>query len=180
MILMEREKPVWAGGLALIATALAAIGLVMVASASASLERPLLALGFWRTTAGRQAVFVAVGLIVMAVTGRVAGGVLASPGARRKVCLVTYAVAVVLLVAALVPAFASAHRGSHRWVRFVVAEFPIGFQPSELAKLAMVALVASVLTERDANPRSFRQCFLPASLAIGTCVLLVGKEDFGT
>lgn len=163
-----------------VATALMAIGLVMVASTSASLDRPLITSAFWRSVPGRQAILALIGFIAMVVTTRVAPRVLASSVACRRVTIIVFTIVVVGLIAALIPSLASAHRGSQRWLRFAVGGIPLGVQPSELAKPAMVAIVALLLTDRRADPRSLRRCLIPASLAIALCVVLVGKEDFGT
>ena len=180
MTLEEHNKPAQSAAVFIVAMALMAIGLVMVASTSASLDRSSFTWPLWRTPFGRQMVFVLVGFAVMIVTSRLAMPLLALPEMRRRTSQVAFVIAVACLIAALIPSLASPHHGSHRWLRLAIGGMDIGFQPSELAKLAMVAIVASLLTERGADPRSFRRCFLPASIAIAVCVLLVGMEDFGT
>ena len=179
MTLEEHNKPAQSAAVFIVAMALMAIGLVMVASTSASLDRSSFTWPLWRTPFGRQMVFVLVGFAVMIATSRLAMPLLTSPEMRRRTSQVAFVIAVACLIAALIPSLASPHRGSHRWLRLAIGGMDIGFQPSELAKLAMVAIVASLLTERGADPRSFRRCFLPASIAIAVCVLLVGMEDFG-
>ncbi|MGD2108942.1 MAG: putative peptidoglycan glycosyltransferase FtsW [Phycisphaerae bacterium] len=164
----------------LVALALMAVGVVMVASSTASLDRSLFDPGWWRTPFGRQLIFVAAGAPLMLLTSRAAVFALESPLMRRRVPAVLLIVTAGLLVAALLPGVGEAHRGSHRWLRFAPGGFDVGVQPSELAKLALVAIVAYLLTRPDADPRSLRASFIPASLAIGLCVLLVGAEDFGT
>ena len=163
-----------------VGTALMLIGLVSVATATASLDRPLFGAGFKGTVLGRQVVFVLAGLTIMAVTSRLAGGCLRSHRLRRWGVGLLFVVTVGGLAAALVPGIASSQGGSQRWLRFVVGGFQLGLQPSELAKVALVMLVASMLTRRGVDPRSLRDGFLPASAAIGVIVLLVGMEDFGT
>lgn len=180
MTLEGHDKPAQPAAVFIVAMALMAIGLVMAASTSASLDRSLFTWPLWQTPFGRQTVFVLVGFVVMIVTSRLAMPLLASPDVRRRTAQVAFIIAVACLIAALVPSLASPHRGSHRWLRLAIGGMDIGFQPSEVAKLAMVAIVASLLTERGADPRSFQRCFLPASIAIAVCVLLVGTEDFGT
>lgn len=179
-MLQERENGSGRGAAMTLGIALMAIGTVMVASTTASLDRSLFASPFLRTAFGRQCVFVLLGLAAMWIASVAARPILASETWRRRVSVAAFAVVVVLLVAALIPGLAAAQRGSYRWLQFAVGGFPVAFQPSEFAKLAMVAMLAGLLTRRDADPRSFRRCFLPASIVIGLCVVLVGKEDFGT
>lgn len=180
MTVEGHDKPAQPAAVFIVAMALMAIGLVMAASTSASLDRPLFTWPLWQTPFGRQTVFVLVGFTVMIVTSRLAVRLLASPEMRRRTSQIAFVITVACLIAALVPSLASPHRGSHRWLRLAIGGMDIGFQPSEAAKLAMVVIVASLLTERGVDPRSFRRCFLPASIAIAVCVVLVGVEDFGT
>ena len=175
-----RVNPVRPSAVILTAATLVAVGLVMVASATTSVDRPLLSLGLWATPFGRQAIFALVGLTIMLVTARVAVPLLSSSTFRRRMSQVLFAAAIVLLVAALVPGLADPHRGSHRWLRLAALGLDVGFQPSEIAKLALVLFLASLLADRGADPRSFGRSFVPASLAIGVYVALVGKENFGT
>lgn len=180
---MMREQPVdtsASGAVLTVAFALMAVGIVMVASTTASLDRSLFDAAFLRSTFGRQCVFVAFGLAIMLITSVAAGPFLASARWRRGVSIAVFAVVIALLVAALIPGIAAAQRGSHRWLQVSLGGMGLGFQPSEFAKPVMVAMLALYLTQHDADPRSLRRCFLPAAAIIGVCVLLVGKEDFGT
>ena len=180
MVALDRTTPIRPAAVILIAAMLMSIGLVMVGSATASLDRSLLAPRIWTTPFGRQAIFMLIGLAIMLLTARLGIPLLASPSVRARLPKVLFVLAVALLAAALVPGLADPHRGSHRWLHLGRFGIGVGFQPSELAKLALVAFLASLLGERNANPRSFRRAFLPAALAIGLCVALVGKENFGT
>jgi cell division protein FtsW len=124
--------------------------------------------------------YVLIGLTIMLLTARIGIPLLGSPSVRARLPKVLFVLAVALLAAALVPGLADPHRGSHRWIHLGRFGIGLGFQPSELAKLALVAVLASLLGERNADPRSFARGFFPATLAIGVCVGLVGKENFGT
>lgn len=167
-------------GLILTATALMAIGVVMVASTSASVDRSLFAAGWIRTTFGRQLVFSALGLAAMLVTSRIAVPFLGSAWWRRWVPRLLCVLAFGLLLAALVPGLAHESRGSQRWLRFMVGGMAVGVQPSEFAKLALVAVLAWMLTRPNSDPSAFRRGLLPLAGVVGLFVVLVGKEDFGT
>lgn len=164
----------------LIAAMLMSIGLVMVASATASLDRPLFAPKLWTTPLGRQAIFILAGLAIMLVTARLSAAILGSASLRTRVPRILFAVSVVLLTAALIPGIADPHRGSHRWLGFSPLGIALGFQPSELAKLSLVTALAAILGETGKDPRSFLRSFVPSMLVIGVTVALVGKENFGT
>jgi cell division protein FtsW len=81
-----------------------------------------------------------------------------------------------LLVAVLVTPFGKEINGARRWF----ALGPIGFQPSELAKLALVLFVAAYAVHRDGRIRSFLFGFVPLMVIFGMTAALVVKEDFGT
>lgn len=83
-----------------------------------------------------------------------------------------------LLLVVLVPGFGRDIQGARRWF----AAGPIQFQPSELAKLALVLYAASYLAE---NPRRLQRGFKPAiaplAVALGpACLLIAVEPDLGT
>ena len=166
--------------LLVVAVALLALGTVMVASTSASLDRSLFDPGWLGTHFGRQVMFAGTGVLVMLLTSRFAPSFLRSTSACIWIPRIVFALAIVTLIATMIPGIASVQRGSGRWVRFAASGLTFGFQPSEIAKPALILLLASILGNSKAWPHSFRRCFLPACVALGLCVLLVGKEDFGT
>ncbi len=168
------------GAMIIAATALMSIGLVMVTSATASLDRSYFGEPFWRTTFGRQGVFVVMGLIAMIITWRAAVPLLARPAARRWIPWGLLGLALISMGAAFIPGWANARHGSHRWLQLTSAWSGIGFQPSELAKLALVGFLAMWFSEWARDVRSFRRGFVPAAAAIGVCVALIGTEDFST
>lgn len=176
----QRDGQVHPGSLLVLVLALMSIGLVMVTSATAPLDRSLFEGALWRTAYGRQAVFLVLGIAVMLLCARVSTFWLALPAWRWRVPVFCFAASLILLVLVLHPGVAEEQRGSNRWLRVGPHWTALGFQPSEIMKLAMVAFLASLLTERNADPRSLARGFLPSAVVIGTCVALVGKEDFGT
>jgi len=82
----------------------------------------------------------------------------------------------VLLVAVKLPGIGVSVNGAQRWIGFGVVQF----QPSELAKLALVLYTARFLAER---PRGFKRSgeLLPLALIVGGAMLLVVTQpDLGT
>src|ERR1041385_5538366 len=63
----------------------------------------------------------------------------------------------------------------HRWLRLG----PFGFQPSELAKPALVIFLAYFVTWR-AYAINTRYTLLPATLAVGFIIVIVAVADLGT
>jgi cell division protein FtsW len=80
----------------------------------------------------------------------------------------------------LVLFFGDPVNGARRWFSVAVAGMRVSFQPSELAKVALVVFLAWFFSRPGADVRSFRRSFLPAMGAIGVVGALIVKEDFGT
>lgn len=66
--------------------------------------------------------------------------------------------------------------GAERWIR--IGSF--GFQPSDLAKVALVMYVAVLLTQKQAYIKSFTRSFLPVLFWVLLTVGLIGVEDLST
>ncbi|MFC1807196.1 putative lipid II flippase FtsW [Candidatus Omnitrophota bacterium] len=82
-----------------------------------------------------------------------------------------------LLVAVFIPGIGKAAGGARRWISLG----PISFQPSEIAKLALVFYTADVLARKQSDIGNFLHGFLPLMLILSFCVLLILLEpDLGT
>jgi cell division protein FtsW len=174
------ERETAGAGILVIAACLMGLGLLMVGSSHASLDRALFDTGMWRTAFGRQLIFVLVGLVAMWVVSRIGVILLASEIWTRRVVVASFLFAVIALLVAFVPGLADLEGGRHRWLRMSVGGIDVGFQPSEWAKLATPAMLALLFTRPGADVASFLRGFLPAALVLGGIVGLVGTEDFGT
>ena len=99
---------------------------------------------------------------------------------RRMPIIPTVAMAIAVICAALVfvPGVGRSMGGAHRWIRIGPAEYSIGFQPSELVKLALVVFLAAWLSRDSTNIRSFKT-FVVALVATGVAVAAIVTEDFG-
>lgn len=148
---------------------LAAIGVVMIYSASAiyAYERM-----------GDSAYFLKRHLVYLGL-----GGILAVLAARvhyrnlRKYAKPFLAAALVLLVLVLVPFIGHSTGGARRWFKF----FGLGFQPSELLKIALIFYMADFLDRRREAVGDLKRTVLPAFLAVGLCAGLVFLQpDLGT
>ena len=119
----------------------------------------------------RHLVYLAAGLVAavlcMAVpVGRIEGG-------ARMVMLVS----ILLLVAVLVPGIGREVGGARRWMRFL----GVGFQPSEIAKIALVVYLADLTSRKRYLMRDLRYGFLPPLLVTGfTAGLVLLEPDMGT
>ncbi len=161
----------------LVASALLIVGVVMLGSTSADLEKSIFDFASWRAPMVRQALFAAVGVCVMLVGARVGPGFL-----RWRTCsilqpsvfLLFFAVALLVLVWA--PGLGHESHGRNRWIDLGF----ISFQPSEIAKFALVAFLASFLTRERESTASHRPDLTIPMIGVGIVCALVGAEDFGT
>jgi len=143
-------------------------GLVMVFSASAVVAKERY--GSPYSFLIRQAGFAALGLLAMIVLMRVNYRRFNSP----TVVFPCVAITVLLLLGAFV--MHDSHH-THRWIRFG----PLSFQPSEIAKPALVLFLAWFLQNRVDQLQDWRRALLPAALPSILFILLILKEpDLGT
>ena len=83
----------------------------------------------------------------------------------------------VAMVLVLIPGIGHLAGGARRWIRVA----GLGFQPSELAKLAIVIYLARSLARKKEKVRDFSIGFVPHTLVVGLFALLVlAQPDFGS
>ncbi len=155
-------------GMLLAVLALTCFGLVMVYSASA--VRAARGGGWEMSYAWNQLSWFAVALVAMFATRTIPYRFWA------RIWPLTFIVCQVLLLLVMSP-LGTRVNGANRWFR--IAGFSI--QPSEIAKFAMLTVVAALLARVvDGKPRFFRH-FIPLVAVVGVTVCLVAAEpDFGT
>src|SRR5919107_2833363 len=148
---------------------LLAFGAVMVYSAS-SARALLLGQGDGTAFLVRYLVYGALGLVGMHVVARRGlDGVVRATGPLL-------AFAFVCLLAVKIPGVGVSVNGARRWL----GAGPLQFQPSEVAKLAIVLYGAKVLAQRPGRIRTPRDIG-PLLLVAGTAILLVASQpDLGT
>jgi len=146
---------------------LSAFGLLMVYSASAP---RLEALGIDPARdLKRQAVFVVLGFVVFTITSAID-----IRSVRAWVPLI-YGVAVVTLVLVLSPAGENV-KGAQRWIPLG----PFQFQPSEVAKIAVVLGLAALLAGSGPGPLRWHRVVRALSLVGLPAVLIFFQPDLGT
>ncbi len=93
----------------------------------------------------------------------------------RRISYVIIGVALACLI--LVLALGMNIRGGLRWLSLGL----FSFQPSEVAKFAMILLLAIKLTDHREHIKEFRRGFLPSYLILALfCALVVAQRDLGT
>jgi cell division protein FtsW len=144
-------------------------GLVMAYSASSALA--FFEHGSTFSLVGRQVVFAVLGLTALAVLSHV------DYTWYKRMAMPLAAGALALLVLVLVPGIGTVVNGARRWIMFG----GIGLQPSELAKLAAVIFVATLIAARPLEIGRFRHFLLVAGLGVLPAAALIMLEpDLGS
>lgn len=159
-------------GLLLAVVALALFGLVMVYSASVALaDGPRFGNLDRHHFALRHAVFLAVGTAAAAFVYSF------SLETWRRLAIPVFILALLLLVAVLIPGIGREVNGSWRWLSL---GFGINLQPSEVMKFAALLYAADYTVRKQAHMDTFFRGFMPVALAMGAAGLLILLEpDLG-
>ena len=145
------------------------VGLVMVLSASS--VQAASELGSTWSIFVRQAIWLVLGVIALSVTVRIPfrfwGRV------SRPLLYASFA----MLVLVLIPGLGVEVNGARSWL----GSGAVRFQPSELAKLAMLFFAADLLARRRARMDDWRLTLLPVMVVFGAlALLLMLQPDLGT
>jgi cell division protein FtsW len=150
------------------ALVLVVIGLAMVFSASAVMAKARFGSPYYFVI--RQAIWAAAGLAAMTLLMQVDYRKYNKP----NIVFPAVAITVILLMSAFL--MRDSHN-THRWIRFGI----LSFQPSELAKPALVLFLAWFLQDRMQTIDDWRRTVLPAALPSLVFIVLILKEpDLGT
>jgi cell division protein FtsW len=170
---LARPRPTPPGALdlplAIAVLALAALGLVLVHSAGALLSERRHGDPFHFLERQAMHLMLGVGALFVAL--------LVDPRFWLKIGGVLFLGAVGLLVAlALFPGLGPATKGASRWIQLG----PFSFQPSELAKVALLFVLARTLGQEAQRVRSFTRGYLPILALTAILVLpVLLQPDFG-
>ncbi len=95
----------------------------------------------------------------------------------RRLAMPAFLGCAVLLVLVLIPGVGSVKAGVHRWFQLG----PISFQPSELAKLASIVLLAASISVSGGRLKEFGGGLAPNLFMIGgLCFLIFWEPDLGS
>ncbi|MDY6793670.1 MAG: putative lipid II flippase FtsW [Actinomycetota bacterium] len=157
------------GGYAILAVTLIMFlyGMVMIFSASSGLAFHIHGSSYYYLL--RQAVWFGVGLIALVA--------LALTDYHRVAKASPLIVLVSLVALAAVPFVGTEAYGSTR----AIAIGPMVFQPSELAKMALVIYAAYMYEKRGRKPESWRDIFYPVLMVTAlACILIIIEPDLGS
>ena len=165
-----RKQPLEHRLLLTVTLCLLAAGAVMVYSAS-SARTLLQGQGDGTAYLVRYVVAAGLGLALMHTLAR------RGLDAMRRVTPLLLAVSYFLLLVVLLPGIGIQANGARRWI----GAGPLQFQPSELAKLALVLYAARVIATRPKAIRTLKGMCTPLLLVGGLgCLLVMGEPDLGT
>lgn len=164
--LLQRERALRPDLLLILSyLALTGLGLVMIYSASAP---RLLAEGESPTSlVRRQLIFVVVGIGAF---------ILASLIEHRTLKMVTPLVYAGSLITLVVVLFSKVVAGANRWIQIG----PVQFQPSELAKIALILVLAAVLASAADKTLSWQDVARSVALVGVPAALIFKQPDLGT
>jgi cell division protein FtsW len=176
-LVSARDARVGSGGttdrtvatLLLATVSLVVLGLVMVLSASSVRAYEDYGTSFLFFL--RQLAYAAVGAGAFLLTARM------RHTAWQRLCVPLLAVSAALLVIVLLPGIGTVAGGSARWLQLG----PVTIQPSEPAKIAVIAFAAALLSRRWRRIGDLRQLALPLVPVVGLIGgLILLQPDMGT
>ncbi len=149
--------------------ALVAFGTIMIYSSSAIMAFDIHGDSFYFLK--RQVAWTAISIVGMILVSRI------DIETWKRLSMPLMLISWILLLLVLVPGIGSKINSARRWFRVG----PMSFQPSELAKLAIIIYVSGYLINRGEKIRDFWSGFIPPLLVVGiTFGLILAEPDMGT
>jgi len=187
MITATRNNPA-TDCIAMVIVLLMAIGTVFVFSASANIEREFELQRFYEYTGLRQILFFPLACGVMYFFSGVDYRKLSlANGWSRNPTIYLLLLSVVLLAVVLLqrflpvfPGFVPEINDHFRWIKVPLGPLVVSFQPSELAKWAVIFFVAAACAKFGDDIKLFFTRFAPICLLVAVVAALIIVEDFGT
>lgn len=153
----------------LIVAMLIAIGIVMIYSASAIYAHGNMGDSLYFLK--RHLLYLAIGLVAMLTAMSIDINYL------KRIAKPMILFTIILLIFVLIPHIGRETAGARRWFRFGF----VNFQPSELAKIAMIVYLAEMISRKGILVKSFMQGYVPAITVLAAVVgLILLEPDLGT
>jgi len=161
---------------------LMAIGTGFVFSAAAKLSSEMDLRQFYQFTTIKQILFfpLAVGIMYAFSAIDYKRFSFTRAGASRSFTPYIIALSILLLVLVLIPGIGVVKNFSRRWLEIAIGPAKVSFQPSEMAKWAIVFFFAAFLDKYRDNIKDYFRAFLPLCLVAGLVVGLIVTQDFGS
>jgi len=174
--------------IAVVVVILMALGTVFVFSASANINQELDLQRFYDFPALRQILFFPLAAIIMYMVSSfnyrrfsLANGWLKNPNSY----LLIFSMALLVVVSLqrfypVLPRLIPRINQHYRWLKIPIGPFVVSFQPSELAKWAIVFFLAGVCDKFGSDIKLYWKRFVPICGVVAAAVGLIIIEDFGT
>ena len=187
MITATRNNPA-ADCIAMVIVLLMAIGAVFVFSASANVGQEFELQRFYEYTGLRQILFFPLACGVMYLFSGIDYRKLSlANGWSWNPTIYLLLLSVVLLAVVLLqrffpvfPGFVPEINDHFRWIKVPLGPIDVSFQPSELAKWAVIFFVAAACAKFGDEIKLFFTRFAPICLLVAVVAALIIVEDFGT
>jgi cell division protein FtsW len=175
----NRENLGWRIGLVVII--LMAIGTVFVYSAGVEVSKGANLAKFYESANLRKVLFFPLAILVMMLVSRIDYRRLnLDKGVWRSPVTYLFIVSVILLVLVLIPHIGAQINQARRWLRIPLGPATISFQPSELAKWAVIFTLSAFCVKYGERLAFFKRGLLPVCAVLGLVVGLIIIEDFGS
>ena len=166
---IRRQALVYDLGLLFPVLLLMGMGIVMVYSASSALAVRKFGSDYFFLE--RQAIFSLMGIVMLVLVSNIPFRI------YRVLAYPALAAAMAMLIAVAFTDWGVTAGGSARWLQVG----PVQFQPSELARLALVIYLAYSMSKKETLVRDFYVGFLPHLIVLAfLALLLVVQPDFGS
>jgi len=161
---------------------LMAIGTVFVFSAGANVSNTWNLHNFYSFTTLKQLLFFPLAVTVMYITSRIDYHRFGFCKFGLAGSLTPYllALSIALLILVLIPGIGIERNFSRRWLDLAPGGGYLSFQPSELAKWALVFFLAAFADKFSNTMKLYWKRFVPPSLIAGLIAALIVTQDFGT
>ena len=187
MVVTARNNQV-SDSIAMVVVLLMAVGTVFVFSAGANISQEFDLERFYDYPGLRQILFFPLACLVMYAVSHcdyrrlsLANGWWRNPTSYLLVLsIVLLAIVLSQRLYPTLPGLIPKVNQHYRWLRIPVGPIAVSFQPSELAKWAVIFFLAAVCDKLGDDIRLYWKRFVPICSVVGLVVALVIVEDFGT
>lgn len=163
----------------LCALTLLAIGVVMVNSAGLSLD-PRFAVTVESILTSRPVWYAGAAILALLVASRIPIATIASQRGLLALTPLLLPFVLLALVAVYIPGVGHEANHSRRWLMLPVIPGGLSFQPSELAKWAMIPIVAWWCWAQGPKLKRYWPGLLPVIAVVGLVAAIIAIEDLGT
>lgn len=167
--------------LASVVILLMSIGTVFVFSASAEITHQFEFQKFYDFPGSKQMLFFPIAIIIMFAFSFIDyRGIQLRRNIFKSPITYLLILSLILLILVLIPRIGTQINYARRWLRLPVGPITVSFQPSELAKWAVIFFVTAFCCRFKSSLHLYWKRFIPICAIIGVTVGLILIEDFGT